>query len=305
MASTITNINWARVDQNVVSALRHGLPARDLFSMRALTLEESESIENDIVHVPLATDPTLAVKTLGTAATGTGSLVAVDVTLGNPKAVGWDAIEGKMSGQLFQKYWEDKIAGGMYVLAKAVLDAGLALVTKANFGDVEGTDKLTVAPADFGQADLGLLWQYGATKIKQRSRSLILNAAYAGQIIGNTSLINLFATASGKNAAETGILPMLIGHQTAAYPDMPANSESLGGAVFGQAAIALACAPISPLAQAGEGDIVDRRVITHAESGFSALYTMTAAGGGTIKGELALMYGAAKGQDSVVRIVNG
>jgi hypothetical protein len=162
-----------------------------------------------------------------------------------------------------------------------------------------------VAPADFGQADLGLLWQYGATKIKQRSRSLILNAAYAGQIIGNTSLINLFATASGKNAAETGILPMLIGHQTAAYPDMPSNDESLGGAVFGQAAIALACAPISPLAQAGEGDIVDRRVITHAESGFSALYTMTAAGGGTIKGELALMYGAAKGQNSVVRIVNG
>lgn len=305
MASTITNINWARVDQNVVSALRYGLPARDLFSMRALTLEESESIENDIVRVPLATDPALSVKTLGTAATGTGSLVAVDVTLGNPKAVGWDAIEGKMSSGLFQKYWEDKIAGGMYVLAKAVLDAGLALVTKANFGDAEGVDKLTVAPADFGQADLGLLWQYGATKIKQRSRSLILNAAYAGQLIGNSSLMQLFATANGTNAAETGVLPRLIGHQTAAYPDMPTNDESLGGAVFGQAAIALACAPISPLAAAGQGDIVDRRVITHAESGFSALYTMTAAGGGTIKGELALMYGAAKGQNSVVRIVNG
>jgi len=305
MASTITNINWARVDQEVVAALRFGLPARDLFSMRALTLEEANSIENDIVRVPLATDPTLAVKTLGTAATGTGSLGAVDVTLGNPKAVGWDAVEGKMSPAMFLKYWEDKIAGGMYVLAKAVLDAGLAVVTKANYGDVEGTDKLTVAPADFGQSDLGLLWQYGATKIKQRSRSLILNAAYAGQIIGNSSLISLFATASGKNAAETGVLPMLIGHQTAAYPDMPTNDESLGGAVFGQAAIALACAPISPLMTAGQGDIIDRRVITHAESGFSALYTMTGAGGGTVKGELALMYGVAKGQNSVVRIVNG
>jgi hypothetical protein len=304
MASTITNINWARVDQKVVAALRYGLPARDLFSMRALTLEETESIENDVVRVPLATDPTLAVKTLGTAATGTGSLVAVDVTLGNPKAVGWDAIEGKMSGSLFQNYWEDKIAGGMYVLAKAVLDAGLAYVTAANFGNTEGTDKLTVAPADFGQADLGLLWEYGAKKIKQRSRSLILNAAYAGQLIGNSNLMTIFAQANGTNPIETGVLPRLIGHQTAAYPDMPSNSENLGGAVFGQAAIALACAPISPLAQAGEGDIVDRRVITHPDTGFSALYTMTAAGGGTVKGELALMYGAAKGQDAVVRIVS-
>ena len=86
---------------------------------------------------------------------------------------------------------------------------------------------------------------------------------------------------------------------------MPANGEALGGAVFGQAAIALACAPISPLAAAGQGDIVDRRVIIHAETGFSALYTMTASGGGTIKGELALMYGVAKGQNSVVRIING
>jgi hypothetical protein len=304
MASTITNINWARVDQKVVAALRYSLPSRDLFSMRALTLEETESIENDVVRVPLATDPTLAVKTLGTMATGTGSLVAVDVTLGNPKAVGWDAVEGKMSGALFQSYWEDKIAGGMYVLAKAVLDAGLAYVTKANFGDTEGTDKLTVAPADFGQADLGLLWEYAAKKIKQRTRSLILNASYAGQIIGNSQLAQVFAQ-GGENMVKSGALPMLIGMGTAAYPDMPTNDEALGGAVFGQAAIALACAPIAPIAKAGEGDIVDRRVIVHQETGFSALYTMTASGGGTVKGELALMYGAAKGQDAVVRLVNG
>jgi hypothetical protein len=236
--------------------------------------------------------------------TGSGSLAGVSVTLANPRQAAWDAIEGKMNASTFQKYWEDKIAGGMYVLSKAVLDASLALVTATNFGNTEGVDKLTVAPADFGQSDLGLLWQYGATKIKQRSRALILNAAYAGQLIGNSSLMQLFATASGQNAAETGTLPRLIGHQTAAYPDMPANSENLGGAVFGQSALCVACAPISPLMNAGQGNIIDRRVITHAESGFSALYTMTGDGGGMIKGEVALMYGAAKGQNSVVRIVS-
>ena len=220
MASTITNINWSRVDQQVNAALRYGLPSRDLFSMRALTLEETQAIENDVVFVPFATDPDVNVKTLGTMGTGSGGMAGVSVTLANPKQAAWDAIEGKMSGATFQKYWEDKIAGGMYVLSKAVLDASLALVTAANFGNTEGVDKLTVAPADFGNSDLGLLWQYGATKIKQRSRALILNAAYAGQLIGNTSLMQLFATAGGTNAAESGVLPRLIGHQTAAYPGL-------------------------------------------------------------------------------------
>lgn len=303
MASTITNINWAKVDQKVNAALRFGLPARDLFSVRVLGLEDMTAIENDKVWVPFATDPTKAVKTLGSKGSATGGLAGTSVTLGNPIEASWDAIEGKMSPAQFALYWEDKIAGGMYVLSKDIVDAGLALVTAANFGNAEGTDKLTCAPADFGQSDMGLLWEYGAKKIKERSRSLLLNASYAGQIIGNSQLATVLL-AGGSEMIKTGVLPQLIGHSTAAYPDLPANSENLGGAVFGQAAICLACAPIAPLAQAGDGDIVDRRIITHADTGFSALYTMTVDGGGTIHGEVAAMYGVAKGQNSVVRLVS-
>jgi exosortase len=55
---------------------------------------------------------------------------------------------------------------------------------------------------------------------------------------------------------------------------MPANAESLGGAVFGQAALCVACAPIAPLMDAGDGDILDRRVIVHGETGFLVPTTM-------------------------------
>jgi hypothetical protein len=304
MASTITNINWAKVDQKVNAALRFGLPARDLFSVRILGLEEMDAIENDKVWVPFATDPSKAVKVLGTKGTATGGLAGTSVTLGNPIGANWDAVEGKMSPAVFAAYWEDKIAGGMYVLAKDVTDAGLALVTKANYGDTEGVDKITVTPANFGQTDMGLLWAAGAKKIKQRSRSLILNADYAGQIIGNTQLAQVLLQ-GGADMVKNGTLPMLIGHQTAVYADLADNDEALGGVVFGQAAICLACAPIAPLAQSGQGAIADRRMITHAETGLTALYTMTVGDGGTVHGELNLMYGAAKGQDAVVRLVNG
>jgi hypothetical protein len=303
MASTITNINWAKVDQKVNAALRYGLPARDLFSVRVLGLEDGTAKKGDKVWVPFATDPTKAVKTLGSKGTATGTLAGVAVTLDYPIEASWDATEGNMGPAEFRDYWEDKIAGGMYVLSKDVVDAGLALVTATNYGNTEGTDKLTVAPADFGQSDMGLLWTYGAKKIKQRSRSLLLNAEYAGQIIGNTQLATVLLQ-GGSDMVKTGVLPQLIGHNTAAYPDLPANSENLGGAVFGQAAICLACAPIAALAGAGDGDIVDRRIITHADTGLSALYTMTVDGGGTIHGEVTLMYGVAKGQNSVVRLVS-
>ena len=59
-----------------------------------------------------------------------------------------------------------------------------------------------------------------------------------------------------------------------------------------------------PLAAAGEGDIVERRIITDPDSGISALFTTTASGGGTIAGEIAILYGVAKGQDAVVRLVS-
>jgi hypothetical protein len=301
MATTISTINQSLVDQKVVEALRYFLPMLKAFSYR---VESDGKIQNDIVYVPIATDPTAQSKTAGTMVTGNGTLAGTAVKLSNFYGASWDAMEGKIAGSLFENYWADKAAGAVYSLAKQIIDDALAVITAANFLNVEGTDKLTVAAADFGQHDLAELWRIAGSKIKQREISLGLNGNYAAALMGETNLGMIFSN-SGNNFVESGLLPKLIGMNTWAYHAFPSNSENLGGAVFGRAAILVGSAPPSPLAAAGEGNIVERRIITEPESGVSVLYTMTADGGGKVAGECAVLYGVAKGQNACVRLVTG
>jgi hypothetical protein len=74
--------------------------------------------------------------------------------------------------------------------------------------------------------------------------------------------------------------------------------------VVGQAAIAIGIAQPSPLMASGEGNIVERRIISEPDSGLSVMLTVKADAGGTVSGEVALLFGVAKGQDSAVRLLS-
>jgi hypothetical protein len=300
MASTISTINQSLVDERVQEALRYVLPAFSAFSMR---VEREGMIQSDSVYVPFGTDPTAQSKTAGTLVTSNGGAAGVQVQLSNFYGAGWDVAEGKMSPAVFASYWADQAAGSVYSLAKQVVDAALALVTATNYDNVELTDKLTCAVADFGLADLASLWAISERKIKQRQRTLILNSHYAGAVMGDSAISLNFATANGTNPLATGMLPTLIGMNTMAYAALPANSENLGGIVLGKAAILGAVAPPAALAGAGDGAIYERRIITEPTSGLSALYTSTVGAGGLVQGECAILYGVAKGQNAAVRLV--
>jgi len=299
MASTFTNINQALVDQRVIEALRHVLP---LFSMFSHIVEEDDRTVNDVVRVPIAVDPTVGDKTAGTFKTTDGSLTGADVTYNKFRAAGWDAVESTLRASMLPTYWADKAAGAVYGVAKDVIDTALALVTSTNYGDTSA-DKLVVAPASFAQEDLGLLWEKAQNKIKRQDKTFLMNSGYAGALLGQSTLGLVFAT-SGNNFIETGILPNLMGLKVAHYGDMPTNSQNLGGAVIGKAAIAAAIARPGFFLNSGDGDIVDRRVISDPESGLSAMYTVKASAGGTMSGEVAMLYGVAKAQDSVVRLLS-
>jgi hypothetical protein len=232
-----------------------------------------------------------------------GSVTGTQVQLANPLAAAWDAKEGQVSRKLFPAYWADKAAGAVYAVAKSVVDAALALVTSSNYGDTEGTDKLTCAAADFGQSDLAKVWEIAEGKIKQRQRSFGMGPSLAGSIFGDSNL-GLILTTGGSNFMQTGVVPGLLGMPGWCYGAFPSNSQNLLGAVFGKAAICAAVAPVDELISAGEGDVVDRRMITEPDSGLTCLYTMTKSGGGLVWGEVAVLYGVAKGQDAVVRVVS-
>lgn len=298
MASTLSNINQALVDDRVIPALRYVLPLLRAFSLR---IETQGKIKTDSIYVPIATDPSGAAKTAGTLATGSGTLAGSQVTLDTLWGAGWDATETSISARLFEAYWADKAAGGVYVLAKKVIDSALALITAANYGD-DDEDKLVVAPADFGQNDLAELWKKAQEKILQREQTLMLNSAYAAALMGNSNLALVFAT-QGQGFVSNGMLPSpLLGMPGHHYGAFPTNSQSLGGAVLGRAAILVATAPIDSLMAAGDGNIVERRDITEPESGLTVTLTTKADAGGTVSGEVAVLFGVLKGQDACVRL---
>jgi hypothetical protein len=296
MATTFTTITQSIVDAKVVAALRTLKPMLSAFTYQP---SAEGAIQSDIVRVPIATDPTAQSKTAGTAVTDNGTITGTAVTLSNLYAAGWTANEGTMSPSLFPAFWADKAAGGVAALGKQVVDAALALVTASNYSDVEGTDKYTLAVADFGLSDLTTMWQYAIAKIKGQKLSFGMNPAVAGAIFGESTIANCFAY-GGTNFVQTGSVPQLLGMNTWMYGDFPANSEGLASAIFGQAAILVATAPVAALAGA-EGAIIERRIITDPETGIACLYTTSIDGAGKLSGEVELLYGVAVGQNAIVR----
>ena len=299
MASTISNVNQALVDDKVVTALRDLKPMLSAFSYRP---EKVGKIQNDSVYVPIGTDPSAQSKTAGTAVTTDGTMAGSQVTLSNLYGAAWDAIEGKMTRSLFESYWADKIVGAVHSLGKQVVDAALALVTATNYSNVEHTDKLTKAIADFSLTSLAQMWEYAVAKIKNQQMSFGMNPAVAGAVFGQSTVANAFAY-NGTNFLQTGVVPQLLGMNTWMYSAFPANSENLASAIFGKAAILAATAPVEPLTDGGEGEYTERRIIVDPESGIGCLYSQSAHAGGKVAGECELLYGVLKGQDAVVRHV--
>lgn len=298
MATSFSNLNEAKVDAAVIDAARTALPYIKLFSH---VVQAEPAVQNSVIKVPLATDPTVADKTPGAYVTDTGGLTGVSVTLNAFKSAHWVATEGSIGADVFESWWLSQIRGGVKALIKNIIDRAFALVTSTNYGDTDA-DKLSVAVADFGQGSLAQLWAKGAAKIKDQQRSIILNTEYAAQLYGSSNLALVYASA-GENFLQSGRLPRFIDLDVVHYADLPGNGENLGGAVFAPSAIAVAVAPPSLLLASGEGDIVERRIIQDPDSGLSVVYTVAASGSGIKHGEVSLLSGVAVGRNAVVRLV--
>jgi len=300
MATTVSNVNTALVDERVVEPLRYMRLAMSMFSYAVRA--PGSVIKDNVVRVPFAVDPDLATKTLGTFATGTGSVSGTNVTLDTLPAAGWDMKEGEVTRATYEQAFADKLVGGVYVVTKRIIDLAMAYVTKANFGDT-AADKFVCPVVDFSQSQLGLFCDKADQKIKQREQSIVLNSAFANSLLGQ-SVVGITQALSGKNTMESGELPpTLWGRRAAKYTPLATNDEALGGAIFGRAAICVALAVPDQLMSAGEGNIINRGVISDEETGISLLWTEKGDAGGTRSGEVYVMAGFAKGQNAVVRLV--
>jgi hypothetical protein len=243
-----------------------------------------------------------AAKTPGIASTSGGGAATTSVTLSTYRESSWQLNEGQVNSGRASILFAAMAAEATYALAKYVIDTALALVTATNYGN-DTDDKLVVAAADFGQNDVAQLLIKAEAKKLGRVRSLLLNANYAGNLFGS-SLALMYATA-GQNVFASGVLPPMLGMASYMYSALPTNSENLGGLVCDQGAIAVGMAAPEALVAAGEGNKISDTVVTDPDSQVVARYIrMADADGGYHKGRVELIFGVAKVQDSIVRILS-
>lgn len=299
MATTFTGLNSAIVDDRIVEAMRAVRIALDAVSF---SVEDEDKQVGNVVKVALSSDPVVGDKTPGVLGSGSGGLATVDVTLDKFRKADWDATEGIISPKMLPQYWADKAAGGVIALGHDVLVTAFGLATAANYGNTDA-DKLVSAPASFMQEDLGLLWTRAEEKIQGQEKTFVMNNAYAGAILSQPGLGLVFAT-GGDNMVKTGQIPLLMGMGVQKYSRLPNNGESLGGMVIGKAAIAIGLARPGFFISSGMGEVVERRAIADSESGLACTYTVVALGGGKLVGEVSILFGVAKAQNSIVRLVS-
>lgn len=302
MATTLTNIvDDMLVLSSIQKALKNALVALDAFS---LGISVEGKAQNDVIRVPIVAGAATYAKTPGTASTSYGSVSTASITLSGYREASWQMNEGEVSAKNATVFFAELAAQRTHDLAQYIIDLVISDVTAAHFGS-DAEDKLVVAVADFGQADLGQLWEKCETKKLNRNRSVVLNAAYTGALIGDSNLGLLLATL-GKDALATAMLPPLMGFNMYNYSGLTSpTGENLTGFACDKGALGVALAPPEALVAAGEGNKIYDAIVTDPDSKIAVRYLrMADADAGYHKGRVEVLIGHDKVQDSLVRIVS-
>jgi hypothetical protein len=299
MATTLTNWTESTIILPSLAALKNGLvPLKAL----SFAVDVGGRMKDDVVRVPITAARTATAKTAGSTLASGGSSATTAVTLDTYYAATWQVNEAEVSGARAQDVFRSQAVEGAYAVAAAVLNSAFALATAANYGSGD-EDLLEVAPADFGQNDLGALWSKAETKKLGRDRSLVLNGSFAGALFGDSNLALILATLGKAGAILNAELPPMNGMTPYVYSALPTNSESLGGLVCDKGAIAVAMAAFEGVAAAGEGDLMSREIITDPESSVVLVYKRWyKSDEGAMFGRFEALWGVAKVQDSLIRI---
>jgi hypothetical protein len=299
MASTYTTLNDATVLDAVVSALKDDLVPVNAFSTAT---DLGQKAVNDSVVVPVIGTYTATARTAGSTVTASGADAGTSVTLDQFYAAKWTVADGQIPQHLVATTFAQRAVNATHAVAKSVLDAAVALIIGSNYGTADG-DKLVTAAADFGMSDLGLLYQKAKVKNLGAELALVLNAAYAGQLLGNSTLGLILAT-KGSDALMSGQVPPLMGMQTFVYPNM-GTTENLGGFVCDKSAIAVAMAAPSRATSGLSGDLEYYEIATDPDGSVVLEYKRWYdADTGVMAGQVSALYGVAKINNALVRLLS-
>ena len=301
MATSFTGLSEAQIDDYIIDAIQAALPYLRSFSTQ---LDHPEGlIKGNSYIVPVSGLSTVANKTPGTFASASGTLTGVPVEADNFLASAFDAVEGVVSARTMAAWWSRKIRETTLNVAAACVDDALALITAANYGDTSA-DKVVQAMAGFKEETLGDLRAIAKAKLKRVPGAFVCGPVVASKLVVMQQIVLALAIADDRNSISDGRIPGgMLGYTAYEYADFPNNSENLVAAIIGESAIAMVAGAPEQLITSGLGNVTYRRIVTEPESGLSLQYTEIVDGGGKVSGEVAILEGAVKAQDTVVRLV--
>jgi len=297
MTTTYTGFNEDILLADGLAAMKNRLAPMKAFST---AIDLSGKRKDDTVLVPIHGAASAATRTLGSDGESGGASTVASVKLGSPFYSQWEAVDGR-------DRMEDFMARGVesfFAVSQAVLDAALAYITAANYGDVADTDKLVVPLAEFGFADIAKLNSLATTKkISERDRVMILNGLYTWQFLGDAQGALIIATAGDKGII-TGKLPPIGVASAYTYAGLPSNDENLAGLVCDPSCLAVGMAPVLAVSNDIPRNAIEQ-VVKDEEAGVVMSYRRwREEGKGKMVGRVEVMAGFAKCNDAVIRLLS-
>lgn len=230
----------------------------------ATNFSADAAARGDKIKVPWVGAQDAAVSFSGTYTMQDADMEGRDITLDKHEFVSWSLTDKELVDNP-QVNLERFARQKGFQLGKKVLQDILSLVTAANYGDTEGTDKLTSSAGNFDGDDVIDLSTYADAKdFPDMDRALILSPAYHAAVRKDLKTADGFGS---DVIMRQGQVPSLDTFN-AVYKSslIPSNSENLVGMALHANAILVAMRYLAP--QAGI-PYTTAEAITDAETGFT------------------------------------
>lgn len=291
MATTVSGLSEAQLDDQLITAIRSKLPFVELFSTR-LDFAGEGLVKGNTYIVPVQGVMNVSDKTPGTLVASSGSLTGASVVANGFKGVSWSAAEGGISARLLANWFAQQIPLAVAQVGGAIVDAAIGLLTSTNF-----TQEVTDAAFDLDT--VAELRKAAHKKLKDMPGAFLCGPDVAAELSKVQPVAEILALVEKHNVYTDGRIPgSVIGYDAFEYRGW--GSTACDAAVVGKGAIALVAGAPEQIISAGSGNVVYRRLIEDPESGLTLQYTEAVDAGGTITGEVACVYGVAKATDNAV-----
>jgi len=243
MANTYTNINAEIIVQEVFPAFKAGLAPVNAFSV---SFDSETAQKGASIRVPVISAKTANTGAFTTYEDGNSTVAGTQVSL-STHVRSFSHVTDTEAGKTPANTVIAQRREDAYAVGKSIFQTVIGLFLAADYGDVEGTSKLTVTAANYDADNLADAVTYLKKRDALGDISAIHDLDYMGALLKDNAVQNASALGSAE-AIREGAISNLVGANIYNSNGFPSalTAENTGVVVCVPSAIALAIRPIAP-----------------------------------------------------------